>query len=174
MNYSRHQTKHTTCSLKSLKCGPIFIKAVKNLWMNRITSNQPISEGNLFCFQRKISRVFLIHLAKCGTHFFSGFWIFAIEEQSATYYFKTLICSYRFPNRFHTAKGMLDGFQCSLSGFTANFNIRFRNRRNNNTIFACTCSFSQFLNKRNKVVIRASRQSVNTIDFLRISHKLVH
>lgn len=61
-----------------------------------------------------------------------------------------------------------------FSGISTNFNVRFRNGGHYDAVLTCPCRFSYFLNKCDKVIVRTSRKSINTIYFLGIRNQLIH
>ena len=143
--------------------------------MNRIAGNHSISIFNLFCFKRKIQRIFLIHLAECCTNSITCRLILARKKQSTSYYFKSFICSYRFPDRLLTTKCMLNSFKSSLTAFSfTNFDCGFRNRCNNHAVLAGTGCLCNLLNKCDEIIERTCRKSGHSVNCLSIGNKLIH
>ena len=174
MDNCSHQTQHTTSSLESLQCCPITIKSIKDLRMDRIAGDHAIPILHFLGFHGKIGGVILIHLTECFADRIACIRILAIEEKTPANDFKTFISSNRLPNGLHSAKGVFNGFQYLLAGFSANLNFRFRNRRNNQTVLAGTCRFCNLLNEGNEIIIRTCRKSFHAIEFLCIGNQLIH
>ena len=66
----------------------------------------------------------------------------------------------------NTPKGVLNRLQRNLAGLAADFNGRLRDRSNHDAVIARARSLSNFLNKGDEVVIRASGQAGNAVEFL--------
>ena len=174
MDNRSHQAQHATCTLEALQRCPIIVQAIKYFRMNRVAGHHTVPILNFLSFQREICRVFLIHLAECRTYGIARGLVLAVKEQSAAHNLKALVGCNRLPDGLHTPKGMLNRLQRNLTGLTANFNGRLRDRSNHDAVIAGARSLSNFLNKGDEVVIRASGQARNAVEFLCISNQLVH
>ena len=174
MNDRRHQAQHAAGTLESFQRGPVIVQAVEDFRVDGIAGNHPITVVHFFGVCRKITGVVLVHLAERRAHAVAGFRILAVEEQAAAHHLKALIGGNRLPDRFHTTKGMFNGFQCVLSCFAADLDIRFRDRSHHQTVLAGACGFGDLLNERVEVIERPGGQTGHTIQFSGIRHKLVH
>ena len=64
MNHGGHESKNSTCSLKLCQCGPIPIKPVKNLRMDRIGVLDPLLVISVPTFGGKFLLLTPVHIPK--------------------------------------------------------------------------------------------------------------
>ena len=169
-----HQTQDTTGPLESLQRGPILVQTVKHLRVDGVTGDHPITVFDLTGLHREVTLVFVIHLTELRADRIAGLRVFAVQEEPPAHDLKALVCRYWFPDRLHTSKGMLNGFQGNFSRIAADFDIGLRDRGHHKTVLAGPRRFGHLLDERDEVVKGSGRQSVCAIQFLCIGHQLVH
>ena len=174
MDNCSHQAQNATGALEALQRCPIVVQTVKYFRVNRVAGHHTVPILNFLSFQREICRVLLIHLAECSANGIARCRVLAVKEQSAAHNFKAFVRGNRLPDGLHTPKGVLNRLQRNLAGLAADFNGRLRDRSNHDAVIARARSLSNFLNKGDEVVIRASGQAGNAVEFLCISNQLVH
>ena len=174
MNHRRHQAQHAARPLKTLQCRPILIEAVEHLGMNRIAGDHTLTVLQLACLHWKYILIRMVHLTECRTDAVSGIRILTVEEEAAAHNLKALVRRHGLPDRLHAPKGMCNTLKRSLPCRTADLDLRLGDRRDHETVLTRTCRLGDLLDKGNKVVKRAGRKTVHTIDFLCIGDQLIH
>ena len=100
--------------------------------------------------------------------------VLAVKEKTAADDLKAFVCRDRFPNGFLSPEGVFNGFQCLLSGFSADLDIGFGNGSDHHAVFAGAGGFGDFLNKGDEILKGTGGESVNAVNLSGVGDKLVH
>jgi len=160
MDNRRHQAQNAAGSLETLQCRPVFVKAVEYFGVNRVAGHHPVPVLNFAGFKREVVLVLVIHLAEFGADSIPSVRVLAVKEQTAAHDFKALVRGNRLPDGLHAPEGMLDGLKRRFTRVSADFDIRFGDRRDHKAVLTRPCRFGHFLNEGDEIVESSGGQSV--------------
>ena len=170
ISHPGHKAQYAAGLLETLDGCPLIIQEMEKLRVDRVTIYHFLLIGDIFCLHGEVTAVGAIHLAESRTDRIPGRFILAWQKEPSSYDFKTLVGCHRLPNGFHAPESMLNLRQNLLSGIAAYLDFRLRQGGNHHTAAAGAGSLGKFLDKRNKIIEGAGRESTYAINFLGIGH----
>ncbi|MND29041.1 hypothetical protein D3C80_195400 [compost metagenome] len=175
MDDLRHQPQDAAGALKLFERAPAGVQLVEKLRVDRIGLFQLAAVVLVCASLREIIRIVAVKLRELLQRVVAMMELVTRDflEETTADDLVALFLRRRTPRRFYPAKGLFEARERFLPTFTANFNLRGRQRRDEKCPRACLHGLGQRLDEGQIGVEGPGRQTLDLVDLAEISHPLV-